>query len=158
MDCLLFNNLSDKKFLYKRIQPIIPEGAEGPEIPIHVLEDSSDVGLRFILSSPTKVMEANYMFLPSIGRYYYINDWTMSQGKIIITAHVDVLMSYKNFITKTSVLLDRQEQQENFNLYLPDDHLPLEEKSNVRTIEFKKSFEENTNFILILAGSNQGGS
>lgn len=155
MDILLFNNLSDNNYLYKKLQPIIPEGSEGPEILVHFLKDSSIVDPELELSATTKCDTANYMYIPKFGRYYWITNWDVSQGKIIISGHADPLMSFKNHLNKTEIELERSEFE--YNLYLPDDELPLEVRPGIRTIEFDNSFEEDTHFILILAGDNSGG-
>lgn len=150
LTCELYFNKSDNKVLRKRLEKIYPEDALQSEFPIEITADSSVVNPTFKLASPTNVMEANYMRVKELGRFYYINDKVMTQGYLIISAHVDVLMSYAEEIEKTKVIADRTEY--GYNMYLNDNMCPIEQKSNVRTIEFPGGFQEDTEFILIMAG------
>ena len=92
-------------------------------------------------------------YVPDLGRFYYIEEKTMSNGRLFIKAKVDVLMSFAEEILNTWVVLERSEKL--FNLYLPDNLLPLETPSNVRTIDFPSGFQNDSEFILILAGSEE---
>ena len=150
LTCELYFNKSDNKVLHKRLEPIYPTDAAQPEFQIEITSDSSVVNPTFILASPTNVMNANYMRVKELGRFYYINDKIMSQGYLQIQAHVDVLMSYESEIVKTKVIAERT--QYGYNMYLNDNMCPIEQKSNVRTIKCPGSFQEDTEFILIMAG------
>lgn len=152
MRCELYYNKSDRRYIKKVLEPVIPAGASSPEFNIEILEDSSIENPRLILSTPTNSIQANYMFIQDLARYYYIDEVTLSNGRLIVTASVDVLMSFQSEILTTWVVLERQESL--FNLYLPDNLLPLETPSNVRTIVFPKGFQKNSEFILILAGND----
>lgn len=152
MRCELYYNKSDRRYIKKVLEPVIPAGASSPEFNIEILEDSSIENPRLVLSTPTNSIQANYMFIPDLARYYYIDEVTLSNGRLIVTASVDVLMSFQQEILATWVVLDRQEAK--FNLYLPDNMLPVEVPTNVRTIKFPGSFQAASEFILVLAGSN----
>lgn len=150
LTCELFYNASDNKVLHKTLTPILPVESEVSEFPVDITSDSSVVNPTFILSKYTNVMDANYMRVKELGRCYYINDIVMSQGVLIISAHVDVLMSFSKEIEATKIIVDRAEY--NYNMYLNDDRCPVEQMTNVRTIKFPKGFNEDTEFILIMAG------
>ena len=152
MRCELFYNKSDRRYIKKVLEPVIPAGASSPEFNIEILEDSSIENPRLVLSTPTNSIQANYMFIPDLARYYYIDDITLSNGRLIVTASVDVLMSFQQEILSTWVVLERQEDL--YNMYLPDNLLPLETPSNIRTIAFPSGFRKNSEFLLIIAGSN----
>ena len=153
MRCELFYNKSDQRYIRKELEAIYPVGSQNPYFDIEIIEDSSVENPTLILSHETNVMQANYMFIPDLGRFYYIEEKTMSNGRLFIKAKVDVLMSFAEEILNTMVVLERSEDK--FNLYLPDNLLPLETPSNVRTIDFPSGFQENSEFILILAGSEE---
>ena len=156
MQCTLFYNPADAIVMDKDdvLQPIRPIDSETDSFNIEITSDSSVENPTFILSAPTRVMEANYMYVPDLSRFYYLGEKTMSQGKIIVQAHVDVLNSYKAYIAELYVMLNRQEQDENFNLYLQDDMPFIDNPNNVRTIPFGGSFNESSSFLLIIAGSD----
>lgn len=152
MRCELYYNKSDQRYIRKELEQIYPVGSQNPYFDIEIIEDSSVENPTLILSHETNVMQANYIFIPDLGRFYYIEEKTMSNGRLFIKAKVDVLMSFAEEILATWVVLERSEDK--YNLYLPDNLLPLETPSNVRTIEFPSGFQEDSEFILILAGSN----
>lgn len=153
MRCELYYNKSDERYLRKEIEPIYPVGSQSSYFNIDIIEDSSIENPTFILSTETNIIQANYMFVPDLGRFYYIEEKTMSNGRIYIRARVDVLMSFSSEILDTQVVLERSEDK--YNLYLPDNLLPLETPSNVRTIGFDGGFSKNSEFVLILAGSEE---
>ena len=49
----------------------------------------------------------NYMYIPTFGRYYFIEDWTYSNPLWIASAVVDVLATYKTQIGSTSLYVLR---------------------------------------------------
>ena len=155
MYCTLYYNHSDNTELFKEIDAIFPQDADHPEIPIHILQESNVVDPTFQMSAATNIMNANYMYVPNLARFYFINEYKMKNGYLEITAHVDVLMSYNQQISNMYVMLDRQEQQSNFNLYLPDSMPLIDNPDNIRTIPFGGIFNETSDFLLILAGSGQ---
>lgn len=155
MNCTLYYNKSDAICLTKDLVAIRPQDAQQDTFNIEITSDSSVIDPVFILSAPTNVLEANYMYVPTLGRYYFINDTVMSHGKLIISAHVDVLMSYAESIKKLYCMLDRQTNEDMYNLYLTDNMPPLNNPDNIRTIYFDDKLSQTNNYLLIVAGSNQ---
>ena len=156
MECILYINNSDSRVFNKKLTPVIPQDAESPEIPINIIEDSSIIDPTFIFGTATNVMQANYMFVPELGRYYYITDKILGKNRITVKAHVDVLMSFNMPLKEAWVILDRQEHQ--YNLYMNDVEISVENPNNVRTINFTGGgFQDDSEFVLIIAGDNEGG-
>lgn len=155
MICKLYLNDSDARVLEKHLVEIIPQDTDNPEIPINFISDSSIINPTFILSSATGIMEANYIFVPDLGRYYYITDKVLSKNQIQVSCHVDVLMSFKTAIKESWAILERQEKE--FDLYLNDSLVPLENPNDVRTINFPSGFNESSGYVLIVAGDNTSG-
>lgn len=112
----LYYNKSDKRNLHKNIELI-------NEINIELKQDTSIVHPTLILSNSSGVMGANYIYIPNLNRYYYIDNITASQQRLIVECSVDVLMSFKSEILNCEVVIDRAEH--NYNLYLPDDNIKL---------------------------------
>ena len=116
MDCILYINNSDSRVFNKKLTPVIPHDAEAPEIPINILEDSSIVDPTFIFSSAANVLQANYMFVPELGRYYYITDIVLTGKLFECHCHIDVLETYKDQIKVLPAVIARQESQNNVML------------------------------------------
>lgn len=96
---------------------------------------------------------ANYCYISSFGRYYYINNIVVISNKIYeVHCHVDVLMSFKSGIRANSAVISRQENKSNANLYLQDGAFKQLSNPNYNIIKFPNGFG-NQHFILVVAGS-----
>lgn len=93
----------------------------------------------------------NYMWIPAFKRYYFITDMVSQANQLIdITAHVDVLMSFKDTFLKNKAIIKRQEND--WNLYLNDGTFMVYQDPGKATKLFPSGF--NTyRYILIIAGS-----
>ena len=71
-----------------------------------------------------RITDANYMYISEFGRYYFIQDITISvTGLYQITAIVDVLMSWKVNILNLNAFVERNEFE--FDEYLQDESMPM---------------------------------
>lgn len=78
---------------------------------------------------------ANYAYIPDFGRYYYIDPPTLTDGGFcLITAHCDVLMSFKSQIRATTQIVARNEYL--YNLYLPDSNFKTSQKRQIQVLPF----------------------
>lgn len=152
MNATLYWNKSDKRYLNKELEKV-------KDIDVQFLEDSSIVDPRLKLSTGSNGIQANYIFVPDLARYYYINNYTVSKGYIILECHVDVLMSYRSEILQNKVILKRNEDWENnCNLYLDDPEFHLMQYLTVQTIEFSGGFDASKQeFLLTVVGNTTGG-
>ena len=114
MDATLYFNRSDKRYMNKELEAITYDGSD--HIDVEFKEDTSITNPTFILRTQSKVLTANYIFVPDLSRYYYINDYTVSHQRIYINCHVDVLMSFKKEIKQQNVIVNRNTNL--FNMYL----------------------------------------
>lgn len=72
-----------------------------------------------------RITDANYMYIPEFGRYYFIRDITIGvTGLYVISSRVDVLMSYKDQILNLECYIERNEYA--FDPSLEDNLLPLQ--------------------------------
>lgn len=157
MNAYLYYNKSDKRYVSKDLEAITYDGSD--HIDIEMKEDTSIIDPTFILRTQSKVLTANYIYVPDLNRYYYINDYTVSHQRIYIDCHVDVLMSYKDSILAKNIIAKRSENR--YNLYLPDEKFKLYNYPKIQTIMFnpKTSFKFDMNveqFVLTTAGSVSG--
>ena len=73
----------------------------------------------------------NYVTIPQFDRSYFITDIRHDKNQVIISCHVDVLMSYKNDIKNSIQIVSRQESLK--NRYIVDDRLPIHSDSSYTT-------------------------
>jgi len=124
----LFFNMSDKRYMNKKLQQI------GNNLNVELIEPTSVIDPDIILSSGTQIMKANYIFLEDFGRYYYINNYTFEYERIIAHCHVDVLMSFAPELAKENVIVERS-NFDTSSLYLNDNELRMYNYSLFKTME-----------------------
>lgn len=91
----------------------------------------------------------NYAYIPSFGRYYYVNN-VILKGKLFeFHMHVDVLMSYKAGIRNNNAIIARQQYK--YNLYLRDGAFKVEAGPIIQIKQFSNGFTD-FNFIFSVAG------
>lgn len=99
----------------------------------------------------TNALNANYMYIPLFSRYYFITDITTTiYNTLIITGHVDVLMSFQSSLLNSQGIIERQQQS--YNAYLHDYLVPIIAYPRVQTKKFTNGFSKNPTYILILSG------
>lgn len=131
-----FINKSDKRVLNKNLQSL------------NVLEIQLKENVSYI--SPVLILRnfntsANYVFIPSFNRYYYINDVIFSTGNtFIVYCSVDVLMSFKSEILSTQQLITRYNDDtisEVKKSPVIDDKLPISQ--NLELMDFISFINSN---------------
>ena len=77
-----------------------------------------------------KPIDFNYIYIPILKRYYFVNDYTFTSNKIYeVLLSVDVLMSYKDAILNCKGFIERNEFGQ--NRYLIDNKRPVLEGRHV---------------------------
>lgn len=95
----------------------------------------------------------NYMYIGEFDRYYFIDDISSVRNRLwTISASTDVLMSFKNDILESSVILDKVENELVANLYLDDGSFVMDSRKYNEIKEFPNGLNETGEFILICAG------
>lgn len=93
----------------------------------------------------------NYMIIEEFGRSYFVNNIrSISNGLIEISAHVDVLSTYKNAIRRNRAIIRKQEHA--WNLYLNDGSLRVYQDPEIIVKTFSSGFTTQE-FVLAVAGS-----
>ena len=93
----------------------------------------------------------NYMKIETFGRSYFVNNIrSISNGLIEISAHVDVLSTYKNAIRRNQAII--RKQQNTWNLYLNDGSLRVYQDPEIIVKAFPSGFTTQE-FVLAVAGS-----
>lgn len=107
-----------------------------------------------ISSFPTN---ANYAYIAQFNRYYFIVDSpTYRNGLWIVNLKSDPLMSFKTQIKNNSAVVERQER--NFNDYLIDGELPIENDSDEVTKLFSGGLSFTNEYDLIVISSDSSSS
>lgn len=148
MEATLYFNKSDNRYVLKDIEEIRTFNVE-------ILDDSSITDPVLKLSLPTGYMNANYLWLKDLHRYYYINNITLSKGYAILTCHVDVLMTYAAEIRNESCIVRRNEALDRCNSYQVDDEKKLNSYPCTRTLKFPEDmgFDSTVNeFVMGVVG------
>ena len=77
---------------------------------------------------------ANYAYIGTFNRYYYITEWTWREGAWVASLKVDTLATYKTQIGSSSQYVTRA--QSAYNTKVIDDVIPTQAKSSVRLSYF----------------------
>ena len=106
-----------------------------------------------ILKTSDPVYNYNYLYIQEFGRYYFINDIRSVNNNVWeISAHVDVLETYKTAILANSAVIKRQASQ--YNLYLDDPDFHAYNYERIQTLKFPaNTFNKNLNYVLVVNGS-----
>lgn len=151
MQLTYYNNKTDKRYLKKKIEQISLSGHANP-VNIIMLDDSSITHPTFKLKDNDIYLTANYCYVDTLRRYYFIDDITLSQGYAFIRCTEDVLMTYAQQMHDVDVLVDRN--QWDYNLYQKDDKVKCYNFTSEKRLEFPSGFEKNTQrFMLCVVGN-----
>ena len=120
---------------------------------------SGELKQKTSILSPVLILEwdlstlvnCNYLTIASFGRSYFVDDiQSINNDMVEISAHCDVLTTYKNQIRQNTAVIKKQENE--WNLYLNDGSFKIYQNPNVITKPFPNGF--NTfEFVLAVAGS-----
>ncbi len=117
------------------------------------LKESTSIIDPTIKIQGTIPANANYLYIPDFGRYYFIRDVISLKNSIYeIIAHCDVLSSAGAGLDNCVGIVRRQEN--NWNLYLDDGVFKAYANPNVVQKAFPSGFSSaNMCYILAVAGS-----
>ena len=121
-------------------------------------DDTSVLDPVIILQTSDNIFNYNYMYISDFGRYYFIKDIkSLNNNRWEVSAHVDVLETYKNSILANNAVIRRQ--QNKYNLYLDDPEYKTYNTESIETIKLKNGsgFTKNLKYILTVNGSYEVG-
>ncbi len=118
------------------------------------------------LSTPTFIIEfnniptCNYCYIDNFNRYYYIDNIKHIRSNIFeLRCSVDVLMTYKYYITNSTQYVSRQENEYNdllvdnmvtfendYTFIIKEEHLDFLDYANQNLDDY--SFNDSTNIVL----------
>ena len=162
-----YNCKRDERYMYKITAA---DQTNSEPVNVEIITPSNNVTHPTIRLQTGRIgQHTNYVWLSDLDRFYYIRSWKMENGYITCDLECDVLMSYKDVIINTNVVVKRVDnymyldEQGNRkwkypkgqkpNYYLNDDKMKFNSYTNVRTISFEKGFNEDVQeFFLAIAG------
>lgn len=126
--------------------------SDGLNFDVVLKSDTSILRPVLLLSSPTPITGYNYMYISDFSRYYFIDDIkSVRNGQWEVSAHVDVLETYKTAILANSAVIKRQ--QNLFNLYLDDPEFKTYTTQRVQCKRFPANgFNKTLTYILVTNG------
>lgn len=115
--------------------------------------DTSILRPVLVVASVQDVFSYNYMYIEEFGRYYFIDDVRSVNNNIWeISAHVDVLETYKDEILSNSAIIENTERN-GANMYLYDPEImKVNCKHKTDIVNFPGGLLDTGEFILITAG------
>lgn len=82
-------------------------------------------------------LNANYAYIPEMGRYYYLTPITQNNAFIVYQGKSDVLMSFKTGLLGSQCVISRQAWH--WDLYLPDNEMPIETRTASAVLKFPQN-------------------
>lgn len=118
-------------------------------------QDTSMVNPTFILDYDSDYLtDINYVYCSDFHRYYFIDNIIARTGsRVELVCRVDPLESFKNSILNQTVVINKQQNIGDSNLYINDGSFVLSEQTFNEIKNFQNGFSQNGEFILITAGA-----
>lgn len=144
MNIHLIYNASPKNKINKTLETLLTVTGS--------LKDGCNITDPVILFEIGNVPTCNYMYIPDFGRYYFIDMIESVRNNLwSITAHVDVLESYKTSILQQIVTL-QDTSEKSADPYILNDAFVTKVKTKTDIVKFPNGLLDNGTFILITAG------
>lgn len=145
MDIKLYYNSSDNRCIKKVItDEFVLSGT---------LRESTSIVNPEITVTSANPLRYNYCYIPSLKRYYYINNViSVKNGVWKLVMEVDPLMSFKNDILALNVVASKQSSAEHGDEYIDDGSLVTDNLMFKTVYNFPTGFNNNSEYILITAG------
>ena len=137
MTAILYNNTSDNREINKNL-------TELSTINITLYLDTNVATPVFKVKN--FINNANYMYVPDLHRYYYINNYTLSNQCVYLHCSVDVLVTYKTEILNSECLISRAETDYNDNIV--DTLAPITENTVYTVKNFGENVKTTEHFII----------
>lgn len=139
-------NASEPKKVQKELTDLL-------EVSGDLKQGTSIIDPVFLLQADLgSILTGNYMTVETFGRSYFIRDMKVgTMGLVEVSAHVDVLTSFKDGLLLQSAIINRQAYKPNWNLYLNDGSLQTYQNPKIITQPFPSGFTD-INLIFAVAG------
>lgn len=145
MNIKFYWNKSENNKIHKSIQQLYDYDGT-------LKDDVSIINPIVTIESPINMIGGtNYMYIASLGRYYFITDIvSLSYTLTEIHGHVDVLMSFADYLDANAGIIKRSEND--WNLYINDGSLKVYQYRTFETFQFPNAFPVDNDLLLAVAG------
>lgn len=114
-------------------------------------DECSIVYPEIIVAGNSKIITANYAYIPEYNRYYFIENITIvKNGLYRLSLHTDVLMSFKKYIRGMYAIVARS--SDNSNMYIIDTKMKTLQYNNYNVYTSNKSFDNSLTPYIVVAG------
>lgn len=145
MEIRLYNNTSDEKVVNKSISLVASLQGE-------LKEETSLISPSIQLNLEN--VNFNYIYIHEFGRYYYVNEIRNIRKTLWeIDCHVDVLMSFKNQFKGLRAMIERTENESNYEKNYDSNDYISKLDNFIEISEFANGFNDEPQFILLTAGA-----
>ena len=146
-----YENKSDERYINKSLTNI------ETNVTIHFKDESEVVNPTLYISPDINIKNVNYIYIPTLHRYYYVREIKLEHQRYVVNCHVDVLMSFSSEIRSCNAVLERSQKNTLYNVYLDDAEMSRLLGDQVVTLPFPKGFVDDNGdrieeFILCLNG------
>lgn len=115
------------------------------------LKDEASIVDPEILVEYASPINANYAYISSFNRYYYISDITsVRTGLWRIKMHTDVLKTFSQGILGSPAIIAKSSSS--YNLYLNDPDYKCQQNDVIITKAFPSGLDDNDRIVLLVAG------
>lgn len=140
MNITLYTTADDMRTVNKTLSTVKAVTAT-PTEPMNVLTPT------LIINYDNSVLSANYVYIPTLNRYYYIDNMDLLKGnRLLLTCRVDVLKTYAAALTDCECVVTRSESI-GAPTEIPDKNLPVDpNREDIYSIVFDRDpFNINLN-------------
>ena len=143
MQIKLYNTSSEKNRLSKVLTGEV-------NVTGYLSEDTDLLNPAITVGYNTSLLSKNYCFIADFGRYYFITGFTIINQEIVIFLHVDVLMTYKDYIKNSKARIVRSAS--NFDEYIIDDMIINESRTRTYQRRIGAGFSKANNYLMLIGG------
>lgn len=145
MDITFYNNASDPETIGKSLTDVRTLSG-------NLKDDCDIINPRIVVENYLQgAIEANYCYIPSFGRYYFIDKQViLSNVLVALYLSVDVLETYKDQIKNVECIIDKSTTDN--DKYLMGAEWLTKVKTTTTIKNFPSGLNESGSFILITAG------
>ena len=145
MNGTIYKNSSPDNYINKTL-------SDAQAVTLHFKDDSSVQDPTIYISTDYDMRDYNYINIPDMHRYYYIEDVTLSQQRYICKCRSDVLMSFKSRFLDKKILLERSSNK--YFKDLEDERAKAYQFIHIDTYAFEDGFDAHKQeFLLSVVGN-----
>lgn len=149
MNASVYNNSSNNNVVHKSITKIC-------DVDLQVTDEFTVTDPVFVLSRNDNYLTANYIYVPTLHRYYYATFKILDGGRMSCACHVDVLMSWWDGFKNSQCIAYRSTSKPDARIEDPKVFKKAKPTIIYRKIGNPFTLSSNNNYILTITGKGTG--